>query len=146
MSERIDTIQAMRCASVNALRGYVGTRFAHGGRNDGGLDCAGLLYLQRLVCGLRPIDVPLYARGISGHDMSTILSEYMDQIEPTEALIGDALWYRIKGKLEPSHLLVVSGLGSVIHAHWRRGVVEHVMPESWFDRVVCGWRFLEWAA
>lgn len=135
----------MRTASVTALRSYVGTPFAHMGRNAGGLDCAGLLYIQRMVCGFEPVNVCRYGRGIHGDAMAAILSEFMAHVPAAQYEVGDALWYRVRTGRPPSHLLIVSSPDDVIHAHWRRGVVEHGFPQAWASRIECAWRFIEWA-
>lgn len=131
--------------SVEAIRAFVGTPFFHRGRTRGGIDCVGLFVVQRAAVGLAPFVDPEYAPGICGDAMRAVLERFLVPIDPAAAELGDGLWMRVADDLPPSHIVIRSGPRRVIQSETSRGVVEHIFPASWMDRVVSAWRFPEWA-
>jgi cell wall-associated NlpC family hydrolase len=127
-----------RAQVVEEARRWIGTPFAHQGRNRHGVDCIGLLVVVARELGLSQYDFGGYGRVPDG---ATILREAATQLEPVPiperqpADIFVMRWTR-----EPQHLGFISPRG-VIHA-WARhgGVVEVSLPDAWLRRFVACYR------
>jgi cell wall-associated NlpC family hydrolase len=130
-------------AFVNAARGYVGTRFHHGGRLPGvGLDCIGVIVCAAQAAGLQPRDVAAYPLRPNGQ----LPRELDAQLRRVDApLPGDVLLMRWREDTEPHHLAVFAG-GTLIHAYASvRRCVEQPMVPAWWERVAGMYRFPELA-
>lgn len=143
-------------AVVAAARGWLGTRFHHQGRlkktaaHRGGVDCLGLLIGMAEELDLRLADGTPAARldrTDYGHypDTEALRAQLLKALSPIPAggiVPGNILLLRIDGF--PQHLAVVSGLKGglgVIHAYApARAVVEHVLDDSWRQRIAAAYR------
>lgn len=136
MSQELRESSPGRAAVVAEARRFVGTPFQHTGRNEHGMDCAGLVIKVAHALGLSAFDFTCYARHPDGWTMRMLCDEHMtrkDGLEPGDVAL-------IRFFREPQHLGVigdypVAGHVSLIHAY-RRGVVEHILDQAWRQRIV----------
>lgn len=142
---------------VAAARGWLGTRFHHQGRlkknaaHNGGVDCLGLLVGVAHELDLRQADdTPIAALDRTDYGHYPNPNHLREQLDNTLNPIpipgispGDILLLRIDTL--PQHLAIASdlplGLG-IIHAYApARSVVEHLIDESWRQRIAAAYRF-----
>lgn len=131
---------------VAAARKYMNVRFRHRGRNERGLDCAGLASVAYRDCGVALKDFLLYAKEPQAHDaaltkhMAAALGEAVAQapVRLSELQVGDVIVLRFE--VEPHHVAIVTdylfgGFG-IIHAdgHSKR-VLEHRLTPDMVNRI-----------
>lgn len=114
---------------MKAARAYLGAPFLHQGRDRRGIDCGGLAICCAKDCRLSDFDIDGYGRVPSGRRMQRILSEQCTEIPISEALTADL--YHMAFEDEPQHIAIISRPGYIIHADNMRGVVEHILDDSW---------------
>ena len=131
---------------VRIARGFIGTRFVHQGRGQGGLDCLGLLLAVAQAASLE-FDATLalqsrhYGRLPDTELLQAKLHEFLWPREPAAILPADILLLHIDGR--PQHLAIVSdypamGELGIIHAYaGAHGVVEHRLDAHW-KQAICG--------
>lgn len=131
-------------ALIEAARGYVRTRFHHGGRLPGvGLDCIGVIVCAAQAAGLQPRDVAAYPLRPNGQ-LPRELAAQLRRVDTP--LPGDVLLMRWGEDTEPHHVALYTG-PTLIHAYATvRRCVEQPMVQAWWDCVVGVYRFPELAA
>lgn len=131
-----------RADIVREARRYVGTPFAHQGRQLGrGIDCAGVVVCVARTLGLSDYDADGYGREPQGELLRHILDEQMVQVPVAEIAPGDVLLMRFDRY--PQHLAVVTDYG-VVHAYETVGrCVEHRLDDKWRRRIVAAYRFAD---
>lgn len=109
-----------------AARAWLGTPFVAGAAVRGaGCDCAGLLEALAREAGL-----PVPPR--DGRDLATGLAEALHRRPPgQEPRPGDVVLLAREPGGPGEHAALVTGSGTLIHAHWSQGVVESTHG-SWF--------------
>lgn len=124
---------------VAGARGCIGTRFRVQGRlPDVGLDCVGVVVAAVKAAGVQVADAVEYS--LRGEQAGVLDRALTGLVRVETAAAGDVL------VVEPSaacrHLAVVTGNGTVIHAHaGLRRVVEGPVNPDW--RVIGAWRLPE---
>lgn len=121
---------------VAEARKLIGTRFIHTGRNEHGLDCAGLVIKVAHALGLSAFDFTCYTRHPDGFTMRMLCDEHMERADDTQP--GNVALIRFFK--QPQHLGIIGdypvpGYVSLIHAH-KAGVVEHILDQAWRQRIV----------
>jgi cell wall-associated NlpC family hydrolase len=127
---------------VAEARKLLGTRFYHAGRDEHGLDCAGLILCCWHRLGLTDWDFRNYAPGGDREALGAGLVRFCDPVREQEFQAGDLLLFSIKG--QPIHVGLYSGENSFIHALETAGsVVEVPLDDRWRSRCVSAWRWRE---
>lgn len=125
-----------RAAVVAEARKWIGTPFAHIGRNEHAVDCAGLVIKVAHALGLSSFDFTCYAKRPDGETLQRLCDEHMRRkglMEPGDVAL-------IRFLKHPQHLGIIGdypvvGHVSIIHAV-RHGVVEHIVDDAWRHRIV----------
>lgn len=125
-----------RMTVVAEARKWVGTPFAHTGRTEHAVDCAGLVIKVAHALGLSAFDFTCYTRHPDGFTLRMLCDEHMERRNGMEP--GDVALIRFFK--QPQHLGIigdypVAGNVSLIHAH-KAGVVEHILDQAWRSRIV----------
>ncbi len=120
---------------VEQARSYLGVPFVHQGRSRRGLDCVGLVIRVAKDFELSNYQEIAYDRRPDGRLIS-VLREHLVRKFPSDAFLpGDVVAFRLPKY--PCHVAIYSGNGRIIHAlAGNRKVVEHVIDQRWWDRVV----------
>ena len=84
-----------------------------------------------------------YPEGARGEYVLERAAERLDVIEPTDALPADVLAFSIRGF--PAHFGIVTEAGGLIHARWKRDVLEHRIDDRWTRRIARAFRFREFS-
>lgn len=131
---------------VNEARMWLGTPFAHRGRDRNGVDCAGLviaiareLELDK-VCGFT--DAKHYPRYPSDDSMRVLLRRFMRQVRDNELQAGDVLHFTFG--LLPQHAAIYTGADNkIIHAYnsGRKVVIQTSYTGKWPARLQGVYRF-----
>lgn len=137
---------------VAVARSYLGTPFHHGGANEHGVDCAGLLLAALRDLGWTDWQPASYGRHIQPNALTAALNRFCDRVDlncpitlyNTEGAAmmeaGDLLLFAVGG--QPQHLAIANGEGGMIHCHEGVGrVVEHGIDAGWMRRLVGVWRW-----
>lgn len=125
-------------ALIEAARSYLDVPFVHCGRSRTGVDCVGLLCAAMRDVGLADYAPKPYARG----DHSRLCAEVEQFAEAVEGepIPGDLLVMRVRG--EVTHLALVTGEGTIIHANEKVGrVVEQRLGIELMGRVYAVYRW-----
>jgi cell wall-associated NlpC family hydrolase len=139
-----------RSTIVATARSLIGTPFRHQGRDERGLDCAGLLIVVAWRCGIWPAgrDVNGYGRIPDGRTLRALCDESMTPIERDALTPGDAILVCWRDGL-PQHLGIAGdyrhGGLSMIHAEERRraSVIETRLMFDIHMRYVAAYRMPE---
>lgn len=129
---------------VNQARTWVDTPYHHQARVKGhGVDCAQLIIGVGQELNLVPEYPKIYmsyGRVPRPDFMRARLAEFMDEIKPSEAKIGDVFWMGWR-KSAPMHLGIFSDLhgGGVIHAYSKAGKVIETRLDSEFKKMIDSW-------
>lgn len=124
---------------VAEARKLLGVRFFHTGRDENGLDCAGLILCCWHRLGLTDWDERRYGAGGDADRLWHGLIHFCDPAEG-EPQAGDVLLLAIKG--HPIHVALATGEGTMIHALEQPGsVVEVPFDAHWRKRLVSVWRW-----
>lgn len=139
---------------VAEARALIGTKFYHTGRDEHGLDCAGLILACWHRLHLTDWDDRRYAPGGDVTRQRAGLERFCDRIDIEAGLAiyeasgppliqpGDVLLLAIRRL--PIHVAIATGDGGMIHALQDVGrVVEVPLDEHWRKRVVGVWRWRE---
>lgn len=119
---------------VTAARKYLGARWTHQGRQDGNMDCAGLVLKVASDVGAFTIDKADYPRHAVDESMLNLCREYLDEVARSDAKPGDIAVMRFQAN---RHIGIFGdypgGHLSLIHAYSRapRKVVEHLYTDEW---------------
>lgn len=126
---------------ILAARGYVGTKFHHGGRLPGvGLDCIGVLICAAKAAGLPHRDVAAYPLRPNGQ-LPIELDAQLVRVSVAQA--GDVLLMAFDA--EPHHVALYTG-NTIIHAYATvRRCVEQPMVAAWWQKVRGIYRFKDFA-
>lgn len=137
---------------ASKAREYVGTPFHHGGSNEHGMDCAGLLVRCLHDLGWTDWKPASYGRQVQPNALYGALRRFCDRIDTAHPLTlyntegaalmeaGDLLLFAIGG--HPQHLAIANGTGGMIHAHEAaKRVVEQPIDAGWLRRLVSVWRW-----
>lgn len=137
---------------AEAARRYVGTPFHWSGRDEHGVDCAGLLLASLRDLGWTDWAPSNYGRHIQPDALTAALNRFCDRVDTncpvtlynTEGAVmaaaGDILLFAVGG--QPQHLAIANGRGGMIHTHEGVGrVVEQPIDSGWMRRLVGVWRW-----
>lgn len=137
-----------RAAIVTASRGWIGTPYRHQASLRGvGCDCLGLLRgIWRELIGPEPEPVPPYSADwaeASGREAlwEAAGAHFCALASPAEAEAGDVLLFRWRAHLPAKHCAILSGEGTMIHAHDGAAVAEVALAPAWARRVAGAFRF-----
>jgi cell wall-associated NlpC family hydrolase len=126
---------------VASAREFLGTPFAHMGRNAHGVDCIGLVILSVENAGMGRYDTPGYDRQPSRYLLTDGIAEHLVRVGISDIKRGDLLVFRF-GRY-PQHVGIYSG-ATVIHCYEQVGrVIEHRMDNTWNKRLFSAFRFKE---
>jgi cell wall-associated NlpC family hydrolase len=120
-------------ALVDAARKYLGVPFHHQGRNEHGLDCAGLIVLAYRDIGIELNDIQGYGMEPWNDGLRECVESNLTKVDG-EPEPGDVLLLR--WRREPQHVAIVTDKG-IIHAYANvRKVVETGFSPFWRHRIV----------
>jgi cell wall-associated NlpC family hydrolase len=140
---------------VAEARKLTGTAFYHAGRDEHGIDCAGLILACWHRLGLTDWDDRGYAPGSDGERLEQGLKRFCVRIDlpgenslsraspPFQIEPGDVLLFALRG--HPVHIALATGEGTMIHAVEAPvgKVVEVPLDERWRQLLVGVWRWRE---
>ena len=129
-------------AMADRARHYLGVPYHHCGRNEHGLDCAGLVLRVCHDLGLMDWDEVDYSEQVDADRLRARLSRFCVEVREDEVLPGDILWFAVAG--HPQHLAIYVGGPEemMIHATNTKGrVVEHSWRAQWRRTFVGAWRW-----
>ena len=132
---------------VAVARGWIGTPYHHQASLRGvGCDCLGLLRgIWRELVGPEPVSVPPYrpdwAEAAGRETLLEAACAHLVGIDPESAGPGDVLLFRWRAHLPAKHCAVLSGPGTMIHAHDGAAVAEIPVAPWWGRRVAGAFRF-----
>ncbi len=113
--------------------------FKHQGRSreEGGIDCVGLLILVGRVCGLGDVNYDNRAYGKVASS-KLLIGECERHLAPVEQYQpGDVVMCWFTQPSEPHHIGIVTDKNTIIHTHEGIGrVVEHSLTDGW-KRHIC---------
>ncbi len=122
-------IDEQRAAYVAALRSWIGTKFHDNAEVKGvGVDCARLVRMAAIETGLRDVEwlahySPQWFLHREGEQLLDVIRRYAHEIDASAAKPGDLVVYKIARAY--AHVAVVTGPGTIVHAHkLSGGVVE----------------------
>ena len=126
-------------AVVREARRWVGAKFAHQGRTDHAVDCAGLVIKVAHSLGLSDFDFTNYSRRPDGATLQNLCDCHMSRYvgDPYPGMVALIRFWK-----HPQHLAIIGdhaipGQVTLIHAHSHaHGVVEHILDRTWRDRIV----------
>lgn len=127
-------------AVVAEARKWLGVNFAHQGRSEYAVDCAGLVIKVAHALNLSDFDFTNYARRPDGITLEALCDQHMTRRWDKAPEAGLVALIRF-GKL-PQHLAIIGqhdipGEFTLIHAHNGAGaVVEHILDLPWRKRIV----------
>lgn len=116
-----------------AARQYLGVKFAHQGRSEWALDCAGLAILAARDIGFEASDIHGYSRMPDGRTLKEVMDSQLTRVNrpprPNDILL-------MRFKKNPQHIGIVTDSG-IIHSHESVGcVIEHGLDDRWRKRIV----------
>lgn len=126
-----------RAAVVAKARSLVGTKFAHLGRSDLGVDCVGLVIVSFRAAGLPIRDFENYKHRDTELDYVEASREVWPLCDSyLVADEGDAFLFAMRGT-NPTHFGIATAQGTLIQASTKKGeVVEHRFDERWSRRAI----------
>lgn len=129
-------------AIADQARLYVGVPYHHCGRNEHGLDCAGLIIRVCHDLKLMDWDEVDYSQQVDPARLAEPLSRFCEEVGESQVRPGDILWFKIDG--HPQHLAIYYGGPDelMIHATNTKGkVVEHSWRAMWRRIFFSAWRW-----
>lgn len=132
-----------RADIVQAGRSWIGTPYHHQASLKGvGCDCLGLLRgIYREVVGPEPARAPPYRPDWAEAGGAETLLEaarlHLVEIATADAGAGDVLLFRWRERLPAKHCAILTGPGTLLHAHDGAAVAE-VPLSSWWRRHLAG--------
>lgn len=144
--------QPSPAAIVAEARSWIGTPYHHQASVKGvGCDCLGLVRgVWRAFYGPEPELLPAYTSDwgeVAGDEpMLAAARRHLVETEPTAALRGDVLVFRIRPGRVAKHAAILAGDLTVndwrmVHAQEGVPVSEVWMSDWWWDRIVAAFRF-----
>lgn len=136
-------------ALVTEARKWIGTPFFWNGRNENGLDCAGLILLTAKAVGIELPEPPNYGPQTAVAALHVALWAHCERVDLGWGVAGyrnpDA--YVQPGDLGlfaihrlPQHVGIFTGEGSLVHVHQAAKRTREERVEGWADRLVSVWR------
>lgn len=128
------------------------TKFRHRGRNENGLDCAGLVLFCLHKLDKEFVDLKVYGREPYNDGLKKVVEKNMgdpilfDNSSDKFLMPGDILLMSFVN--EPGHVCIVGDYAhgglSLIHCYSEVGnCVEHRLDKTWLNRVKYAYRFSE---
>lgn len=135
----------MRSDVIAEARSWIGTRWRHQGRNEHGIDCAGLIIVVAMKFGLQDTNPNNYPRRTSGDRFVTYFrAAGMVDVPYTARQPGDVILVQAQGL--PCHcgfFAQRNGVDTYIHGYAiRKQVVEEPLAE-WVPKITHVLRFPE---
>lgn len=129
-------LQPTRQDVIEEARKWLETRWVHQGRNEGGIDCAGLLILVGSALGLQAEDMYGYKRSPDGRTFQEhIFRQTVHENSPRPGSIG-----LFRESRFPTHCGIFAeqdGQLTLIHAYMpARKVIEEPFIHEWPDQLV----------
>ncbi|ABI65225.1 putative phage cell wall peptidase, NlpC/P60 family [Maricaulis maris MCS10] len=137
-------------ARVRALaeaRRWIGTPYGHQASCLGaGCDCLGLIRgIWRTLYGQEAQTVPPYGPDVAGTPLAEALMAavcaHFVEIDKDSPRPGDVLLFADRPGGTARHCAVLSQRDRIIHAYWRRSVVETALTPWWQRRLVAAFAF-----
>jgi cell wall-associated NlpC family hydrolase len=134
---------ATKAKIVEEARRLLSSPFAHQGRGEKGVDCAGLVILVAHRLGLSQFDCSGYRRlpgAVDGRKIEDLCAAELRPIEFSAAEPGDVALFLIGQR--PRHMAILgsdqAGMLTMIHAYEPAGrVVENILDAGW-KAALCG--------
>jgi cell wall-associated NlpC family hydrolase len=129
---------------IETARGFLNTPFKHQGRNEAGIDCAGLIINVGQALGYIHEDYRYENYGRIPHKgkLEQNVDANLEKIELSDIQPGDI--FLMTFNRYPQHLALVTSLSplQIIHSYSGAGaVVEHICDGEWKDRVVAAYSY-----
>ncbi len=130
-----------RTAIIAAARGWIGTPYRHQASLRGiGCDCLGLVRgVWRELIGPEPEAPPPYtpdwAEAQGRETLALAAGRHLQAIPLEQAQPGDVVLFRWREHLPAKHCAVLSGPGTLIHAHDGASVAEVAFAPWWRRRL-----------
>jgi NlpC/P60 family putative phage cell wall peptidase len=139
---------------VSVARAWIGTPYRHQASvRHVGCDCLGLVRgVWRDCFGPEPEAAPPYAASWAesappGTDpLAEAASRHLVPVPPAEARAGDVLLFSFRAHLPARHCAIVTGQGTMIHAHDGAAVTEVALTRWWRRHCTHAFQFPEGAA
>lgn len=132
---------------VAQARGWIGTPYRHQASLKGvGCDCLGLVRgVWRVLYGDEPERVPAYSRDWAEASRLESLAEaggrHLIAVPHEHMRAGDVVLFRWRHGLVAKHAAILTGDGTMIHAHDGAAVTEVAFAPWWRRRVGYVFRF-----
>jgi NlpC/P60 family putative phage cell wall peptidase len=132
---------------VAEARDWIGTPYRHQASLKGvGCDCLGLVRgVWRALYGDEPEQVPAYSRDWAEATFRETLAEagarHLIAVPPHACQPGDVLLFRWRAGMVAKHAAILSGDGTMIHAHDGAAVAEVAFAPWWRRRLAYAFRF-----
>lgn len=132
---------------VDVARSWIGTPYRHQQMlKTHGCDCLGLLRgvyeeVTGKVSEQPPPYTPSWGEAQGTELMLDAARRYL--VETTEIVPGSVLVFRMKRGSVAKHCGIATGKDAMVHAHYRRGVVEDNLVSYWTRRTVGVYNFAE---
>ncbi len=132
---------AQRAAIVAEARSWVGTPYRHQASLRGiGCDCLGLVRgVWRAVAGAEPEAPPPYAPDwaeAGGEALRDAARRHLVEMPSAAMAAGDVLLFRWRAHLPATHCAIVTGEGTLVHAHEGACVAEVAFAPWWRRHLV----------
>lgn len=132
---------------VAQARGWIGTPYRHQASLKGvGCDCLGLVRgVWRALYGDEPERVPAYSRDWAEASAAETLAEagarHLIVVSHADMGAGDIVLFRWRKGLVAKHAAILTGDGTMIHAHDGAAVAEVAFAPWWRRRAAYVFRF-----
>lgn len=100
---------------VSAATDWIGTPYKHAGRNQYGIDCAGLIIKVANQTGVSNHDTKNYPKRPNAHDFIREMKEHLRRLKVRDARPGDIIMFR--GPRIPCHVGILDFDDCIIHAY-----------------------------
>jgi NlpC/P60 family putative phage cell wall peptidase len=134
---------------VAAARRFAGTPYRHQAATCGaGCDCLGLIIgVWRDVYGAMPVSIPPYAADWAepgGQEpLLDAARRHLVEVATDAAQPGDVLLFRWRAHLPAKHCAILTGTGTMIHAHDGACVAEVALTPWWLRHLAGVFAFPE---
>lgn len=123
---------------IAEARKLVGLPWVHSGRNQHGVDCAGLILLPAWRCGLTTFVPKNYSPGEGGPYLAECLQQECVEVEEMMEPGDIALFQLRPGR---HHLAYLTGSGTMVGANTKVGVCESRVDDRWQERYLAVYRW-----